>query len=66
MDSTRPTIGITMGDPCGIGPEIVAKALADSELRARANYVVFGFSEMFAYAADQAEIDFPWRRDHHE
>jgi 4-hydroxythreonine-4-phosphate dehydrogenase len=66
MDSTRPTIGITMGDPCGIGPEIVAKALADGELRARANYVVFGFSEMFAYAADQTEIDFPWRRDHHE
>ena len=66
MDSTRPTIGITMGDPCGIGPEIIAKALADPELRARANYVVFGFSELFAYAADQAEIDFAWRRDHHE
>ena len=26
--TTKPTIAITMGDPCGIGPEVVAKALA--------------------------------------
>ena len=25
----KPGIAITMGDPCGIGPEVVAKALAD-------------------------------------
>jgi 4-hydroxythreonine-4-phosphate dehydrogenase len=25
---TKPLIGITMGDPCGIGPEIIVKALA--------------------------------------
>ena len=25
----KPSIAITMGDPCGIGPEVVAKALAD-------------------------------------
>ena len=25
---TRPTIAITMGDPAGIGPEIIMKALA--------------------------------------
>ena len=66
MEHYRPTIGITMGDPCGIGPEIVVKALADGSLRARARFVVFGFSELFGYAADMAEVDFPWRRDHHE
>jgi 4-hydroxythreonine-4-phosphate dehydrogenase len=27
--SDRPTIGVTVGDPAGIGPEIVVKALAD-------------------------------------
>ena len=25
---TRPTIAITMGDPAGIGPEVIMKALA--------------------------------------
>ena len=66
MEQQRPTIGITMGDPCGIGPEIVAKALADESLRARGRFVVFGLSELFAYALDQAEADFRWHRDHHE
>ena len=55
-----------MGDPCGIGPEIVVKALADQELRSQARFAVYGFSETFAYAADLAEVDFPFIRDHHE
>ncbi len=66
MGEENPVIGITMGDPCGIGPEIVAKALADESLRARGRFVVFGFSELFSYAADMAELDFPWFRDRHE
>ncbi|KPK81909.1 MAG: hypothetical protein AMJ81_10250 [Phycisphaerae bacterium SM23_33] len=66
MGEDYPTIGITMGDPCGIGPEIVAKALADESLRARARFLVFGFSELFSYAAGLAELDYPWGRDHHE
>ncbi|MBI2872326.1 MAG: 4-hydroxythreonine-4-phosphate dehydrogenase PdxA [Chloroflexi bacterium] len=28
MQNTRPLVAITLGDPCGIGPEVVAKALA--------------------------------------
>ena len=32
---TRPVLGITMGDPAGIGPEIAAKALAEPEVRAQ-------------------------------
>ena len=28
-----PIVAITMGDPCGIGPEVVAKALAQQEVR---------------------------------
>ncbi|MBN1507089.1 MAG: 4-hydroxythreonine-4-phosphate dehydrogenase PdxA [Sedimentisphaerales bacterium] len=28
MDQKRPIIGITMGDPCGIGPEIAVKSVA--------------------------------------
>ena len=32
METGRAPIGVTMGDPCGIGPEIVAAALADPDL----------------------------------
>lgn len=35
-------IGITLGDPRGIGPEIVEKALTSPEVRAAAEYVVIG------------------------
>ncbi len=66
MDSERPTIGITMGDPCGVGPEIVAKALAREDLRRRAKFVVFGFSEQMAYTADMIELDLAFHREHHE
>ena len=32
MKTGRAPIGVTMGDPCGIGPEIVAAALSDPDL----------------------------------
>jgi 4-hydroxythreonine-4-phosphate dehydrogenase len=37
-----PRLGVTLGDPRGIGPEIVAKALADDRVRAVADLVVIG------------------------
>jgi 4-hydroxythreonine-4-phosphate dehydrogenase len=39
---TRPRLAITLGDPRGIGPEIVAAAISDSRVRARAELVVVG------------------------
>ncbi len=39
---SRPALAITLGDPGGIGPEVVAKALADPSLRSRGDYVMFG------------------------
>ncbi len=61
----RPVIGITMGDPAGIGPEIIVKALADPEIRRLGRFVIFGLNELMAYAADLAEIDpFWWRVQH--
>jgi 4-hydroxythreonine-4-phosphate dehydrogenase len=38
----RPRIGITLGDPAGIGPEIVRAALASGRLPANADYIVVG------------------------
>jgi 4-hydroxythreonine-4-phosphate dehydrogenase len=39
---TLPRIAITAGDPRGIGPEIVAKALADPTVAALGEFVVYG------------------------
>ena len=38
----RPRIGITMGDPAGVGPEVVMKALAHPEVYARSRPLVIG------------------------
>ena len=38
----RPAIAITMGDPCGIGPEVVAKALAEPWVYAACRPLVVG------------------------
>jgi 4-hydroxythreonine-4-phosphate dehydrogenase len=58
----RPTIAITLGDPAGIGPEVIVKALADPILRHRARYIIYGMNELLHYAADTAEFDVFWWR----
>ena len=62
----KPVIAVTMGDPAGVGPEVVVKALADPVLRRRARFVVFGMNELLAYAADLAEIEPFWFRLQHD
>src|SRR3954453_1078975 len=59
----RPTIAITLGDPAGIGPQVIVKALSDPILRHRARYIIYGMNELIAYAADLAEYDVFWWRD---
>ena len=55
-----------MGDPAGIGPEIVVKALADPEIRSLGRFIIFGLNETLSYAADRAEIDCYWWRFQHD
>jgi 4-hydroxythreonine-4-phosphate dehydrogenase len=38
----KPLLGITMGDPAGIGPEVIAKALAEKSLRRLCRPIVIG------------------------
>src|SRR6059036_2982755 len=59
----RPTIAITMGEPAGIGPEVIVKALSDPILRHKARYIIYGMNELLHYAADLAEFDVFWWRD---
>jgi 4-hydroxythreonine-4-phosphate dehydrogenase len=64
--SEQPVIGITMGDPAGIGPEIIVKTLADPDIRRAAKFIIFGMNEQLCYAADAAEIEPFWGRHQHE
>ncbi|WP_158808160.1 4-hydroxythreonine-4-phosphate dehydrogenase PdxA [Beijerinckia sp. L45] len=47
---TYPTIAITMGDPAGIGPEIIMKALAHAEVHAMCQPLVIGDAERLRQA----------------
>ena len=50
VEMEKPAIAITMGDPCGIGPEVVVKALADPRVYASCRPMVIGNT----YAMKQA------------
>jgi len=54
-------IGITMGDPCGIGPEIILKSLKSPAVRKIANYVIIGNKNAFDQAARTLKIPFKYR-----
>ena len=62
----RPLIGISMGDPLGVGPEVIVKALADPRLRGRARFAIFGLHDILEVAADLAEINPFWWREPYE
>jgi len=55
-----------MGDPAGIGAEVIVKALADPDIRKLGRFIIFGMNEVITYAADMAELDVFWWRDQHE
>jgi 4-hydroxythreonine-4-phosphate dehydrogenase len=38
----KPTIAITLGDPSGIGPEIILKALKITRIQKMANFLIIG------------------------
>lgn len=56
----KPLVAVSMGDPCGIGPEVIVKALADPELRSIGRFVIFGFEDVLSAAADAAGIKPFW------
>ena len=54
MSARRPSLLVTMGDPAGIGPEIVARSLASLSLRRVARLAVVGDLEIMERAAVKA------------
>src|ERR1051325_5038609 len=49
--ASLPRIGITMGDPAGIGPEVVLKAVAEDEVRAVCRPIIIGDAQLLAHHA---------------
>ncbi len=70
----RPKLVITLGDPAGIGPEVVLKAIADPEVQAAAQITLCGSQALWqqtyeavktglANPADWEVLDLPWAGD---
>ena len=51
MNSTKPIIAITMGDPGGSGPEIDLKVVRNDEIRSKANLLLIGDFKTFEKAS---------------
>jgi 4-hydroxythreonine-4-phosphate dehydrogenase len=62
----KPTVVVTIGDPLGVGPEIVVRALATAKLRRRAKFVIRGLEGPLRRAAAQLGIEPFWRRIRHD
>lgn len=50
MSEKRPILGISMGDPSGIGPEVAVKALAKKEIYEEARPLMVGDSGVIRMA----------------
>lgn len=60
--SRKPSLGITMGDPAGIGPEVIVKALARPLVRRLCRPVVIGSPEVLAKVACALKVRIKIRR----
>ena len=57
MTERKPVLGISAGDPAGIGPEIAAKALANERVCNLAKLLVVGDAGAMKQAVDIAKVD---------
>lgn len=59
---TKPIIAITVGDPCGIGPEIILKALSTGEPQGICHPFVVGNSHALVQTAEHLNLSASIRR----
>lgn len=57
MNNFKPLVGITMGDPAGIGPEIAAKALSRKEIYEECRPIVIGDAKVMQEACRIAKLN---------
>lgn len=64
MMAHKPTIAVSMGDPGGIGPEVLVRSLNDRARRGSARFLIHGSSQSMNDAAHACDIEpFWWRVD---
>jgi 4-hydroxythreonine-4-phosphate dehydrogenase len=56
-----PRVAISMGDPGGVGPEIIVRALARDDVRQVCNAVVVGSAEVLGATAEMLKLHLPGR-----
>ena len=55
--SKLPKIAITMGDPAGVGPELCARLLSETDISSRCQPVVFGCTKTLTAAAEKLQLN---------
>ncbi|MEM1430382.1 MAG: 4-hydroxythreonine-4-phosphate dehydrogenase PdxA [Pseudomonadota bacterium] len=55
----RPRLAIVPGDPSGIGPELIAKLLAEEAVRDAADILLVGDAHLWQRGAEQAGLEMP-------
>ena len=56
MSDARPILGVTTGDPAGVGPEITVKAAAEPGVRSTARLVAIGSANVMTDAMAVAQV----------
>ena len=62
--SNKPTLAITMGDPAGIGPEVIVGAWCDERVHALARLVVIGHPEILLAPRGYSTATSTWSKSH--
>ena len=56
----KPTVALVLGDPAGIGPELVAKVLSKESQREKANILIIADKEELQKGMKIAQLQFPY------
>lgn len=65
-ENSRPVLAVTMGDPCGIGPEVILGAVSDRRVVEVANVVVVGDEQRLRATAKELKKRWPFAAIHKE
>jgi len=57
--TNKPKIALTMGDPAGVGPELVLRAVADKSVLDLARPVIYGAGSVLKKASHQLDLPMP-------
>jgi 4-hydroxythreonine-4-phosphate dehydrogenase len=64
VETNKPILALTMGDPSGVGPEVIARAWADPQVHQHARPIVVGHPDIIARAAKLVGLDVQIREFH--